>query len=286
MDLQLSDESFRVVCDPAQMEQVLLSLCFNARDAMDGTGNLLVSLDSYHSENERCFICSERLQGEWVSLLVQDNGKGIAASDLEHIFEPYYTTKVGEKDAGMGLSVVKGIVASYNGHILVKTEQGEGSQFYILMPLCETSREQCESEVSEQSQEGSESSVNNVQILVVDGESAMRQLLKETLEEDGVEVSACANGSEAWNHLQQSDYGCDLLITDQEMPHMTGLELVQLLRDEDVSIPVVLCKGYSDNIKRSLLDDLHIDHCLVKPLSLQELKKIVGSLLSPDSKES
>ena len=279
MSLRQAEQQFRVVCDPVQVEQVLLNLCINARDAMEGKGSLQLELDSYHAQNERCVICSKHVEGDWVSLLVQDSGKGISDTEMEHIFEPFFTTKGREKGTGLGLSVVQGIVASYNGHILVERGQQDGTGFRILFPRYHEDATSSEVEPSPEAESDEGMDVSGARVLVVDDEPSMRQLLEEALSSEGYEVYLCRDGVEAWELLQSPSNRFEVLVTDQTMPHLTGLELIEKIRERGDDIPVVLCTGYSDRVNEEVLQALNIAHYLRKPLRLEALRSLLSSLL-------
>lgn len=278
-DVYLTERPFWVVCDPVQIEQVLLNLCINARDAMDGKGSIKVTLDDYRAQGERCAICSERVEGDWVSLRVQDCGIGISDTDLEHIFEPFFSTKERDKGTGLGLSVVHGIVSGYNGHILVYSDPQKGTGFRVLFPPYHAGAEsQDDTHVVATTLEPV-SLTMGARVLVVDDEDAIRQLLKETLIGEGYEVELCTDGDAAWERLRGREHGFDLLITDQTMPHVTGLELVRKLRAAGDMLPVVLCTGFSELVNEQVLKELNINHYLEKPVSLNQLRAILHVVL-------
>ena len=280
MNLHQAEEQFRVVCDPVQIEQILLNLCINARDAMDGKGDLSLLLGRYHADNDQCVICPKRVEGDWVSLLVRDSGKGISDTEMEHIFEPFFTTKGRDQGTGLGLSVVQGIVASYNGHILVERDAQQGTAFRVLLPEYDerTVQSNSEGEVEKETDEKPDGS--GVSLLVVDDELSMRQLLEEAFTTVGYEVTLCHDGAEAWELLQDPLQRFDLLLTDQTMPHLTGLDLIEKMRSHGNDIPVILCTGYSDLVNEQLLKSLNIDHYLRKPLRLTQLISYVRRLVA------
>ena len=279
IDLRQSEQQFRVVCDPVQIEQILLNLCINARDAMEGKGDLKLVLGPYHAENDRCVICSKTVEGDWVSLSVQDSGKGISDAQMEHIFEPFFTTKGRDKGTGLGLSVVQGIVESYNGHILVRRDQQQGTAFRVLLPAFDEKRVSAEPAGDRRTEADQFIDVSGISLLVVDDEPSMRQLLSEALSTEGYQVALCSDGAEAWAWLQNASHRCDLLITDQTMPQLTGVELVEKLRAAGNDMPVILCTGYSDSVNEPLLKRLHIARYLRKPLRLSQLNEDIRSLL-------
>jgi CheY-like chemotaxis protein len=286
IDTHLDDGPFWVVCDPVQIEQVLLNLCINARDSMDGKGRIKVSLGRYRASGDRCAICSESVQGDWVSLQVQDSGKGISDVDMERIFEPFFTTKEREKGTGLGLSVVHGIVSSYDGHILVASGAGQGTRFSILFPSYDDDSDRLEDVDVAQAPIESAALAPGTRLLVVDDETAIQQLLKEALTSEGYEVEVCSDGQEAWQRLQERTQPVDLLITDQTMPHLSGLELVSKLREAGNSLPVVLCTGFSELVTEQALHDLDISHCMAKPVRLDQLKSKLRAILSARHSQS
>jgi PAS domain S-box-containing protein len=282
IEVHLPDRPFQVVCDPVQIEQVLLNLCINARDAMDNRGQIEVTLERYQAKEDRCASCHNSVEGDWVSLSVSDNGHGLSELEIERIFEPLFSSKDREKGAGLGLSVVHGIVAGYSGHILVDSKPGEGTRFRILLPPYRPVSESDEPEpVSSEPLEELPSTAG-MKIMVVDDEASMRQLFYEFLVSEGYEVCLAENGEAALEHLREVDFAMDLILTDQTMPHMSGLELAQKLRDEGCNIPIVLCSGYSDSINEQIIERLKIASSIDKPVNLQSLYRLLKRLLKPD----
>ncbi len=280
IEVDLPDKSFQVVCDPVQIEQVLLNLCINARDAMESKGRIEVNLEPYLGQGERCVICPESVAGEWVSLSVVDSGGGISDLDMERIFEPFFTTKGRDKGTGLGLSVVHGIVSGYGGHILVDSAPERGSRFRVLLPLYSPTPETEVIRIPSSPQDEGLPSTRGMNILVIDDELSMRQLFSEALADEGYQVLLAENGRQALDQLRQDDYSVDLILTDQTMPQMTGLELVRELRERGYELPVVLCSGFSESINDQILKQLHIDSCLEKPVNLKHLKGLMRSMLS------
>ncbi|MEJ2454164.1 MAG: PAS domain S-box protein [Candidatus Thiodiazotropha sp.] len=280
IEVDLSDKPFLVVCDPVQIEQVLLNLCINARDAMEGKGRIEVKLEWYLGRGERCVICPESVTGEWVSLSVENSGGGIPDLDMERIFEPFFTTKGREKGTGMGLSVVHGIVSGYGGHILVDSTPEKGSRFRILLPLYTPTPETEVTQIPSSPRGEDLPSTRGIKVLVVDDEPSMRQLFSEALANNGYEFLSAEDGEQALEQLEREDYSVDLIVTDQIMPRMTGLELVRELRERGYDLPVVLCSGCSELINDQVMQQLNIDSCLEKPVNLKELNGLLKRLLS------
>jgi two-component system, cell cycle sensor histidine kinase and response regulator CckA len=279
-DLQIIDRLYLVTCDPVQIEQVLLNLCINARDAMDGKGSIQVIVDSYTAQGDRCVICSKPVEGEWVSLRIQDSGLGMAEADIERIFEPFFSTKGRDKGTGLGLSVVHGIVSGYDGHILIDTTKGSGTCFRLLFPIYSSEKAADDKDILELPPVDDLPQPVGMKVLVVDDEAPIRQLIHDDLVNLGYEVFLCKDGQEALHKLTDEKLPVDLMITDQTMPRMTGLELVEELRESGFHLPVILCSGYSESINKEALQRLNIECCLDKPVRLDTLNRLLKQLLS------
>ena len=270
-ELASAGEGCIVNCDPAQIEQALINLCINARDAMEEKGKIRIEVGSFDAAGERCEICPEPVTGRWVLLSVSDSGDGIPASAKDKIFEPFFTTKEKEKGTGLGLSVVHGIVSSYGGHILLSSDAVNGTCFRLLFPPYTSSTPQIEESESAGGEQPSSVRFDGVKVMVVDDEMAIRQLFVEALGNAGCDVTVAVDGQEALQQLLQEDAGFDLLITDQTMPQMNGVELIRRLREAAIVLPVILCSGYSDLIDDELMEQLHVTKYLDKPVKIDDL---------------
>jgi PAS domain S-box-containing protein len=262
---------YQVNCDPAQIEQVLINLCINARDAMAEKGRIRIEVGSYDAQGEHCEICPEPIVGRWVCLSVADSGKGIDTETQDKIFEPFFTTKGREKGTGLGLSVVHGIVSSYGGHILLSSEAENGTCFRLLFPFYTGTALQLDESGKVKADTDASVNLEGVKVLLVDDEVAIRQLLKEALSNVGCEVSVTGDAEGALRQLLEDHPGFDILVTDQTMPHMTGIELIRRLREEGRHLPVILCSGYSEFINDELMEELKIASSLDKPVKINEL---------------
>ncbi len=229
-----------VSADPGQLEQVIINLVVNARDAMPQGGKLIIETDNVSLSEEYARRYLSVRPGSYVSLAVSDTGCGIDAATQARIFEPFFTTKEMGKGTGLGLSTVYGVVKQSGGHISVYSEQGVGTTFKVYLARVEdpiSSEEQVErSEVPR----GSET------ILLVEDESVVRCLTRDLLELSGYTVLEAASGEEALHAYEQFKEPIQLLLTDVIMPGMSGHTLAQNLIGRCPSLRVLYMSGYTD----------------------------------------
>ena len=209
-----------VKADPGQMEQVILNLVLNARDAMPRGGNLTIETSNLHLEEEYIETQMRLQPGSYVRLVVSDNGSGIDEKTQARIFEPFFTTKEMGKGTGLGLSTVYGVVKQSGGHIWVYSESGHGTTFKIYLPLVDEKAQEFK-----QNNQPKEQFQGTQTILLVEDEEIVRKLVFEVLRSYGYEVLATASGAEAILLCEQHPGPIHLLITDVVMPEMSGLEV-------------------------------------------------------------
>jgi signal transduction histidine kinase/ActR/RegA family two-component response regulator len=258
-----------------QLEQVLLNLAVNARDAMPNGGTLTIKTGRVELDEYFCNTHSLARPGQYIIIEVQDTGKGMLAHVIEHIFEPFFTTKEPGKGTGLGLSIVYSIIKHYGGHILAESQLHKGSCFKIYLPVED---EVCE-EVSTHEVEPVHATGAGEHILVVDDEPHLREIAKEVLTTSGYQVSEAANGQEAVNvYKEHRENGSrvDLVMLDMSMPVMDGKTCMKCLRGIDPSVPILITTGHTDGTD---MLKATANGILFKPFSLssllQEVKKIL-----------
>lgn len=262
-----------IIADPTQIHQVIMNLCTNAVHAMEQKGGVLevslkiVSLDQYDLHDEQ-----EMLPGEYVNLAIRDSGHGIPAGILERIFDPYFTTKEIDKGTGLGLSVVHGIVKSHGGKISVVSEVGFGSTFSIFLPSVAT--EKVYSKIHEEKlPQGKEN------ILLVDDEETVASVQKQLLDSLGYHVTVRTSSVEAYEAFKNQPQKFDLVITDQTMPNMTGVELAKELLLLRPDIPIILCTGFSQSLDEIKVRAHGIRGFAMKPVAISELAALIRQVL-------
>ncbi|MCS6884879.1 MAG: PAS domain S-box protein [Acidobacteriota bacterium] len=275
---ELDDKLLPIEANASQMQQVVMNLCINARDAMKSGGTILIKTCN------RSFSPSQHkeLVGEYVQLTVRDTGCGIEESILAHIFEPFFTTKEEGKGTGLGLAMVSVIVRELRGKIEVSSTVGQGTTFDIYIPAASSSFSRQTAETPAQTIYGQET------ILVVDDEEALRGLAKDLLESFGYKVLLAANGFEALELFKKHSKEISLVILDMVMPKMDGRQLFYELRKLSSEVPVVVASGYCPP---ELLEELYrdgISGLIPKPYQSEamaaEVRKVINSMKAAGEK--
>lgn len=243
-----------VKVDPTQMEQVILNLAINARDAMPKGGKLLVQTDIFHLEEGYAGSHGINLApGPYARLCVSDTGMGMDRETLERIFEPFFTTKEMGRGTGLGLSTVYGIVKQSGGDIRAYSEPGRGSTFKIYLPL-----EPVEGSVLSPSSEAAhkDSLAGTETVLVVEDSAPVRKLVRTTLERFGYRVMEAADGKAALTLLQKQDPKVDLVLTDVVLPEMDGPEMARQAKELVPGLKVIYMSGYTGEfmLERGVLE--------------------------------
>ncbi|MEX1309709.1 MAG: PAS domain S-box protein [Candidatus Sulfomarinibacteraceae bacterium] len=264
-------EPVTVRADARQLEQVLMNLCVNARDAMPSGGTISIAIGSRTVDQ---FVDGDdpwAAGGRFATLEVRDTGVGMDAATRSQIFEPFFTTKPMGQGTGLGLATVFGIVKQHEGFIDVESTPNEGTTVTILLPLVEGPTPQKAPIELLDAPGGTET------ILLAEDEPSVRAVVQEILEESGYRVISVSNGHEAIMALDQSDQQIDLAILDVVMPGAGGLDVVGHIRESRSSVKVVLTSGYSLELTRTTAsEDLPL---LTKPFRRDELLHLVRNVL-------
>ena len=249
----------KIETNSIKLHQLLMNLCINAKDAMDGVGEVEIGIRRLDKKTA-CSSCHERIDGSWIELYVKDAGTGIPRNKLDNIFEPFYTTKEVGKGTGMGLSIVHGIVHDHGGHIQVATSS-EGTTFSLLF------REQEKENTVQPKSEDEYFPLygNSKKILVVDDEEMIGTFTKELLETQGYVVEFINDPELALEYYSNNFASIDLVVTDQTMPRLTGSELTKKLKGINKDIKVIISSGNISAIDQELLTGDCI--ALSKPMS-------------------
>lgn len=261
-----------ITADPGQIRQLLVNLCANAAQAMGEKGGVIeIGLEEIDLEPAAAGEHPDLSPGPYLKLGVSDTGPGMDPEVLERIFDPFFTTKAPGEGTGMGLSVVHGIVKAHGGALMVHSEPGRGSLFQVLLPRGE--------EVFTESQENPLPAGRSECILFVDDEEELARLWQEILESLGYEVVAKTSAPEALEVFRHHPDKFDLVITDQVMPHLTGMELAQKILNLRVDIPVILYTGFSGSISEKQAKAMGIREFLMKPLATTQVSEAIRKAL-------
>jgi signal transduction histidine kinase len=268
-------ENGRVKADPSQLEQVVLNLGVNARDAMPRGGKLIIRTENVRLDRKTApQIAASLKSGDYVMLSVTDTGAGMNEETKSHIFEPFFTTKGPGKGTGLGLATVYGIVRQTGGGISVESEPGKGSTFRIYLP-----QESAPVDFTRTPLMPVEKSDNFETVLVVEDEDIVRELVCDVLEDQGYNVICARDGVEALNMAEECDGPIHLLVTDVIMPHMNGHELAGKLSQLRPDMKVLYVSGYSDN---EIGDHGQLDpryELLQKPFTPQTLARKIREVI-------
>ncbi len=264
-----------VLADYTQIHQVLINLCTNAFHAMDHQGGVLdISLKEVDIGKEKSLSMHGFPAGRYVHLTVSDTGRGMDKITLGRIFEPYFTTKKTGEGTGLGLAIVYGIIESHGGTISVKSEPGQGTTFTVLLPLVE------KTSLSEKEKgEHIELPQINARILFVDDVQYNVELGMRICEQLGCEVTGITDSQEALALFRQDPERFDLIITDQTMPDLTGIQLANAIFETCPEMPIIMVTGHSDMIDEEKAQELGLKDFVMKPFRMEELAESIRSVL-------
>ncbi|BAL87784.1 putative multi-sensor signal transduction histidine kinase [Actinoplanes missouriensis 431] len=244
------EQPLTVHADPGQIQQILLNLAINARDAMPEGGTIVLEVNLATLDGDEINMQPPLAAGTYARLLVSDTGHGMSPATAARIFEPFYTTKPHGKGTGLGLATVYGIVTEAGGSINVYSEIDIGTTFRIYLPLV-TAPTRAGTVVSRQAPSPGDGRT----VLIVEDEPALARVVARIVGNNGYHVIVATNGPEALELYEQ--HGCDLLLTDVIMPEMSGPQLAEILHQHDPGLPVVYMSGYSNGLlgKTHVLDE-------------------------------
>ena len=283
LEVSHGDDLGLVKVDAGQMEQVLINLAVNARDAMADGGTLSIKTENF--DNEASFYCGddEMPPGSWVCITVRDTGTGIPDDILSRILEPFFTTKGVGEGTGLGLATVYGIVRQTGGYLCIDTKEGEGTAFIIYLPRVEPDIEAPREAPAIAKEEKAPTKPTDLTgsacILLVEDEDAVRTFSQRALINKGYDVITAENGADALEVLAAHDgQAIDLLITDVMMPDMDGPTLAKTMRESHADLSIIFISGYTEDKLKDHMDDKIT--FLPKPFTLKQLAEKVKDSLS------
>ncbi|MFH1217291.1 MAG: ATP-binding protein [Pseudomonadota bacterium] len=270
----ISAESGIILADPTRVQQVVVNLCTNGLQAMESEkGVLTVSLQKKKLENGVLWEGRSLVPGEYVVLMVRDTGHGMDKDTLARIFEPYFTTKKMGSGTGMGLAMVHGIILDCGGMIEVESQPGQGTVFRVYFPAFNSETPEEKSDQTPSQMQGTE------HVLVVDDEEPIVTMQKKTLEKLGYQVTGLTGSLDALRCFKDDPNGYDLVITDQTMPVMNGMDLAREILAIRPGMPVILCTGFSRLISPESAETAGLRRLLTKPVTGNDLAEIVRKTL-------
>ena len=271
--LHLKSRQNTITADPGQLEQVLLNLAVNARDAMPHGGSLVIETMDFEVQNGQRKVSEGMLPGRYVMLSVSDTGEGMTKEVQDHLFEPFFTTKEVGKGTGLGLATVYGIVKQHNGFTYVYSERGKGSTFKIYLPVAQAKEDGRVKDMLNMLAPGKET------VLIVDDDSLVRRLVVDILKPLGYTVIEASGGKEAITIINSFHGNIDIMLTDIIMPEMNGRQLVEVFLSQRPGKKVIFMSGYTDEAlgEHQMLDKGII--FIEKPITPSKLSSKIRGVL-------
>jgi PAS domain S-box-containing protein len=277
LKMRLAEDQDTILAEPTQMHQVIINLCANAAHAMRDQGGVLdISVRPVNLDAKAAAQFHGLFPGPHLRITVKDSGHGMDRDTMEKIFDPFFTTKKLEEGTGMGLAVVHGIIKAHGGAITVQSQEGRGSEFQIYLPRVEAAELPGgpEAPAVENGQE---------RLLFVDDEEWLVDMWKEILESLGYRMTVTTKPLAALQMFKENPQNFDLVITDQTMPQMTGLELAQEMVTLRPGLPVILVTGFSQVVTPEKAKAVGVREYIMKPLSISELTRAISRSLGKDT---
>jgi PAS domain S-box-containing protein len=271
-----------VAAESTQLTQVLVAMVTNASQSMSNEiGTLTIRIDSINPD-EQLLLQSGRLHaGEYVRMRIQDTGIGMDTLTKASVFEPFFSTRDKNEGSGLGLSVANGIITNFGGAIIVDSELNEGTVFSVFLPVVDK-----EGQHLPNKEQAKPYSKGEELILYIDDDEVIVELGRDMLESLGYEVAVSVSSEKALEMFRTDPEDFDLIITDQSMPVLTGTQLAKEFRKIRADIPIILVTGFSASILKQELSNSGIEHCIAKPVVMNELGEMVLKALSkPTTKD-
>ncbi|MCC6489655.1 MAG: PAS domain S-box protein [Candidatus Hydrogenedentes bacterium] len=275
--IEVGKQRFAVLADPTQIHQVIMNLCTNAYYAMKNSGGCLtVSLRALTPDPDFFELHPGVLNRDYMQLSISDTGCGIPDEHLDRIFDPFFTTKPLGEGTGLGLSTVHGLVTSLGGAIAVNSEVGKGTSFVVYLPLT-TAETASETQVKGAVTGGTE------RILVIDDEPALISILTRALRKLGYEVTGMVSPVDALQAFSADPNRFDLIITDQTMPKLTGLQMAAEVKRIRPDIPIIVTTGQMSSFLQERRTEAQVSAVLPKPARFEDIARTVRMVLDPRS---
>jgi PAS domain S-box-containing protein len=273
VQMHVDDDLQQIVGDATQIQQVLMNLCVNARDAMPGGGTLTVRAENITLDQEDARMNIDAEPGAYVRVTVSDTGVGMPEAVIDKIFEPFFSTKPEGKGTGLGLSTAYSIIKGHDGFIEVHSEEGTGTTFRVFLPVATEVDEQTDDALSTATRDG-----QGARVLVVDDEENILNTAKDALEQVGYHVKVAHGGDEALQQLRSHGLDVDVVITDIVMPSTDGLTVIRELHAERPDLPIIAASGLADSRTDEALE-AGADVFLSKPFTAEKLQAALQRVL-------
>ena len=271
----IEDPNLMAKINSLNLHQILLNLGINAQHAVGKYGSINISCKK-RSLFEKCSSCHEIFNGDYIEISMSDTGKGIPEEVLSRVFDPFFSTKEIGEGSGMGLSIVHGLVHASNGHITVSTRKNEGTTVSFFLPQVKSEKTNPASH--RELKRDSIPRLDDLRIMVVEDEQIILANLNMLLTKCGARVNAYYLPEEALAYFEQEYQNINLVITDESMPRLSGLDLSQKMLKIRPDLPIILCTGYSKHIVQKVAHKTGIAAFLNKPIEFRKLVQIINEV--------
>ena len=272
-DITCADSRTRI--NPVQLHQIILNLCINSRDAINEYGEIMISLGRKTLTDTVCMSCHKNFTGDYVEFMVSDSGQGMNNQQLQRIFEPFFTTKEVGQGSGMGLSVVHGIVHAADGHILISSEESKGTSVCVLLPLVS---DDVINDDSEKAEDDTDNQLQGLRIMIVDDEKQIASMMAEIFEMHGAETYQYNRSTQALAVFELDPLMVDLVLTDETMPELTGLDMSRSMLGIRPELPIIISTGYSEHVNQKIAREHGIAGFIMKPVNIHKLISLIVDL--------
>ncbi|MEM7217620.1 MAG: response regulator [Pseudomonadota bacterium] len=268
------DDMPPVFIDPVQLHQIIINLLINARDAIDGVGQIDIEVRAVEYDERQCVSCEACVRGRWVELSVKDDGHGIEPELQGKIFDSFFTTRDVGEGTGFGLWLIHTLVHQYGGHIVVDSEPGKGARFGVLLPDAQSAQRDAPT------LEPPPVPAQRVgEIVVVDNDLSVVNYIGEVIRGAGFDVRTFNDSAAARQYLLENIDGIGVLVTDQSMPQIDGVQLASEARELRADLPIVMITGYTQSETVARLDQLGLQAYLEKPFRIEDLLQTLAQLV-------
>lgn len=264
IELSTPDKLNKICCVPNDIYRVLLNLCVNAKEAIDGPGKIEIKVSNLEITDKNAVEYFPLTNGDYLKVIVKDNGTGVPKEFISKIFDEGFSTKNRNIDSGIGLQIVKEVVDEHNGIINVKSTEGVGTSFVIVFPAVKKRTEIIPSENT---------------ILIGEDESTLLEVLSDLFSSYNYNVIEASDGQKVLDVVNSGEK-IDLIVIDRKMPKLDGLSCINEIRKKDLELPIILASGSQSFLERFSKDELKIDALISKPYNFDRMLDVVEDLLS------
>lgn len=280
LETNYTDFESRIKIDPVQLQQVLINLVVNARDAIPhAQGKITIGCELLSDYHGLCISCNDTFDGDYLCISISDNGQGITQEQLTKIFDPFFTTKAVGKGTGMGLSVVHGILHGVNGHIIIESKLNLGSSIKLLFSVTDEPLPKSNVHANMKPMPPLENVDSTMRVMVIDDEEPITQLYEDVFEAEGIDTIIFNSPELALDYFKQHQSDIAVIVTDYTMPGLNGTDFIRAIRRQNNQVPVILCSGNADVLDRGIFEEIGVNHFLAKPVNLMEMSRLVSGYL-------